>query len=74
MTSHQFRHFAATSYLELHPEDFETLRTLLGHAWSKTTRIYAGSSTRRASRAYGDFLCKQREALRFKHHDGKLDE
>ena len=71
MTPHQFRHFAATSYLERHPQDFETLRTLLGHAWSKTTRIYAGSSTRRASRAYSEFLCKQREALRLKRRNGR---
>ena len=40
MTPHQFRHFGATSYLEHHPEDFETARSILGHAWSKTTRIY----------------------------------
>ena len=71
MTPQQFRHFAAVSYLDRHPDDFETARALLGHAWSKTTRIYAGSSTRRASRAYGDFLCKQREALRLKRRNGK---
>ena len=64
MTPHQFRHFGATSYLEDHPEDFETARAILGHAWSKTTRIYAGSSTRRASRAYNQFLFKQREELK----------
>ena len=64
MTPHQFRHFGATSYLEDHPEDFETARGLLGHAWSKTTRIYAGSSSRRASRAYNQHLFKQREALK----------
>jgi integrase len=64
MTPHQFRHFAATSYLERHPEDLETVRELLGHAWSKTTRIYAGSSSRRASRAYNQFLFKQREDLK----------
>jgi hypothetical protein len=34
-----FRHFVATSYLEEHPEDFETPQAMLGHAWSKTTRI-----------------------------------
>ncbi len=66
MTPHQFRHFAATSYLEHHPEDFETARSILGHAWSKTTRIYAGSSSRRASRAYNQFLFKQREELKLK--------
>ena len=64
MTPHQFRHFGATSYLEEHPEDFETARAMLGHAWSKTTRIYAGSSSRRASRAYNQYLLKQREALK----------
>jgi integrase len=64
MTPHQFRHFGATSYLEQHPEDFETARALLGHAWSKTTRIYAGSSSRRASRAYNQHLFRQREALK----------
>jgi site-specific recombinase XerD len=64
MTPHQFRHFGATSYLEEHPEDFETARAMLGHAWSKTTRIYAGSSSRRASRAYNQHLFKQRDALK----------
>jgi len=64
MTPHQFRHFGATSYLEQHPEDFETARAILGHAWSKTTRIYAGSSSRRASRAYNQYLLRQREALK----------
>jgi len=64
MTPHQFRHFGATSYLEQHPEDFETARAILGHAWSKTTLIYAGSSSRRASRAYNQYLLRQREALK----------
>jgi integrase len=66
MTPHQFRHFGATSYLEQHPEDFETARAILGHAWGKTTRIYAGSSGRRANRVYNDFLLKQREELKLK--------
>ena len=66
MTPHQFRHFGATSYLEEHPDDFETARAMLGHAWSKTTRIYAGSSSRRASRAYGQHLFKQRELLKLR--------
>jgi integrase len=66
MTPHQFRHFGASTYLEEHPEDFETARALLGHAWSKTTLIYAGSSSRRASRAYNQHLFKQREALKLK--------
>ncbi|MGF1609002.1 MAG: tyrosine-type recombinase/integrase, partial [Kiloniellales bacterium] len=66
MTIHQFRHVAAVFYLEDHPEDFETVRELLGHAWSKTTRIYAGNGSKRASRAFGDFVARQREQLRFK--------
>jgi integrase len=64
MTPHQFRHLVATSYLEDHPEDFETAREMLGHSWSKTTRIYAGSSSRRASRAYNRYLFQKREALK----------
>ena len=64
MTPHQFRHFGATSYLEQHPEDFETARAILGHSSSKTTRIYAGASSRRASRAYNQYLLEQREALK----------
>jgi integrase len=64
MTPHQFRHFGATSYLEQHPEDFETARAMLGHSSSKTTRIYAGASSRRASRAYNQYLLEQREALK----------
>jgi integrase len=71
MTPQQFRHFGATSYLEEHPEDFETAREMLGHAWSKTTRIYAGSSSRRASRAYNQHLFKQREALKLMRQRGK---
>jgi integrase len=71
MTPHQFRHFAATSYLEAHPEDFETARSILGHAWSKTTRIYAGSASRRAGRTYNDFLFRQREQLKLKQRPPK---
>jgi integrase len=66
MTPHQFRHFCGASYLEAHPEDLETVRILLGHGWSKTTRIYVGSSGRRASRAYGDFLFGQRAKLKLR--------
>lgn len=64
MTPHQFRHFAAVLYLEKNPNDFETVRCLLGHAFAKTTRIYAGSSTARAGRAYGDFLYERKDELR----------
>jgi integrase len=64
MTPHTFRHFAAVSYLEDNPEDFETARAILGHAWGKTTLIYAGSSSRRAGAAYAKHLLGQREKLK----------
>ena len=54
------------------PEDFETAKSLLGHAWSKTTKIYAGSETRRASRAYNKFVFEQREILRIKRKRRRL--
>jgi integrase len=66
MTPHQFRHVAAALYLEEHPEDFQTVTDLLGHAWIKTTLIYAGSSSRRASKAYCNMLLRQRDALKLK--------
>lgn len=66
MTPHQFRHMAAWLYLEHHPEDFETVRSLLGHSFAKTTLMYIGASGPRASRAYGAFLQEQREELRLK--------
>ena len=54
MTVHQFRHAAAKLYLDTHPEDFETIRQLLGHSFGKTTLLYAGLSSERASRSYGE--------------------
>jgi len=66
MTPHQFRHFAADLYLEQNPENFETVRALLGHAYSKTTQIYAGASNQRASKAYSKFVIEQRDVLKFK--------
>jgi integrase len=66
MTTHQFRHLAGNSYLEENPQDSETARLMLGHAWAKTTRIYVGSPSRRASRAYNTFLFEQRERLKLK--------
>ena len=66
MTPHQFRHLAGASYLDENPQDLETARLMLGHAWSKTTLIYVGSAGPRASRAYNQFLFKQRDALKLK--------
>ncbi|MEW9837522.1 tyrosine-type recombinase/integrase [Mesorhizobium marinum] len=64
MTAHQFRHLAADRYLEKRPEDFETVRQLLGHAYGKTTQIYAGRSGERASRAYAEIVMAKAEALK----------
>ena len=66
MTPHQFRHFCGTSYLDENPEHMETARALLGHASIKTTQIYVGRGTRRASRVYGGFVSEQRDALKLK--------
>jgi integrase len=66
LTAHQPRHLGTIWYLDEHPEDFETPRAFLGHAWSKTTRIYAGDSSRRASKAYNQFVLQQRDALKLK--------
>jgi integrase len=72
MTVHQFRHLAGASYLDANPEDTESARALLGHAYSKTTRIYVGSASRRASRAYNRFLFEQREALILKRKPQRM--
>jgi hypothetical protein len=66
MSPHQFRHLAGSSYLDENPEDTETVKNLLGHAWTKTTAIYVGSSSRRAGKAYNRFVFEQREALKLK--------
>jgi site-specific recombinase XerD len=66
MTPHQFRHLGATSYLATNPEDFETVTQMLGHAWTKTSRVYAGVCSERAMGAYHRVLLEQREALRLK--------
>ena len=63
MTPHQFRHFVASVYLDANPEDHQTAQAILHHASAKTTLIYAGSPSRRASRAYGKILFEQREKL-----------
>ena len=64
MTPHQFRHLAAALYLDARPEDFETVRQILGHSYGKTTLIYAGLSSVRASKAYGLIVAAERERLR----------
>src|SRR5665811_1436254 len=66
MTPHQFRHLAGSSYLNENPDDTETVRQLLGHAWTKTTLVYVGKGSRRASRAYNAFVLEKREVLKLK--------
>jgi site-specific recombinase XerD len=64
MSPHQFRHLAAKLYLDQHPEDFETVRALLGHAWSKTTQMYVGLSSGRAGQTYAKMMVEQRRKLK----------
>jgi integrase len=66
MTPHQFRHLCGHSYVEDNPDGLETAKALLGHAWSKTTLIYVGSASRRASKAYNRFVFEKRDALKLK--------
>jgi integrase len=63
MTPHQFRHLAAALYLEAQPQDFETIRQLLGHSFGKTTLIYAGLSSERASRSYSETVIAKRAEI-----------
>jgi integrase len=63
MTPHQFRHLAAKLYLDAHPEDFETVRGVLGHSFTKTTMTYAGLSTERSSKVYGKFIVDESAKL-----------
>ncbi|VVT02515.1 site-specific integrase [Rhizobium sp. EC-SD404] len=63
MTPHQFRHLAAKLYLDAHPEDFETVRGVLGHSFTKTTMTYAGLGTERSSRVYGKFIVDESAKL-----------
>ena len=63
MTPHQFRHLAASLYLEAQPQDFETVRQLLGHSFGKTTLIYAGLSSERASRSYSETVIAKRAEI-----------
>ena len=55
MTLHQFRHLAAWIYLRAHPDDFETIRRLLGHKSVATTiRFYQEMEKLTASRRYNE--------------------
>jgi integrase len=66
MSPHKFRHFGATAYLAAHPTDFQTVKEMLGHAFEKTTRIYADACSERHLKVYNEMLFAQREALKLK--------
>jgi len=61
ITTTQFRHFAANLLLERNPEDFESLRALLGYAGRTTVLRYAELARRVAGREYSDFVVRKRD-------------
>jgi integrase len=61
--AHIMRHFAATNWLDAHPDDAETARQLLGHQSIDTTRnSYVAVNERRAFRRYHGVLDSMRAA------------
>lgn len=61
---HVYRHIAAFFYLEQHPEDYETVRRLLGHKSIETTiTFYAEFERRSAIRRYNEHLLERRFKL-----------
>ncbi|MHC4984146.1 MAG: tyrosine-type recombinase/integrase [Planctomycetota bacterium] len=61
---HIYRHIAAFFYLEAHPEDYETVRRLLGHTSINTTiTFYAGFERHSAVRRYNEHLLDRRLEL-----------
>jgi site-specific recombinase XerD len=61
---HVYRHIAAFFYLEAHPEDYETVRRLLGHKSINTTiTFYAGFERHSAVRRYNEHLLERRIEL-----------
>ena len=61
---HIYRHIAAFFYLEAHPEDYETVRRLLGHKSINTTiTFYAGFERHSAIRRYNEHVLDRRLKL-----------
>lgn len=61
MTPHQFRHLAATMFLDANPGAIGVVRDLLGHKSMKTTtNFYAGRRSRKAGEAWDQFLTTAR--------------
>ncbi len=64
MNIHLFRHLAVKLYLEVHPEDIETARRLLGHTSSATLlRSYAELRDDHAFRRYDNVISDRRARL-----------
>lgn len=64
MNVHLFRHTAVKLHLEVHPEDIETARRLLGHkSVSTTLRCYAETRTAAAFRRYDEVIQRLREPV-----------
>ena len=63
LNPHIMRHFAASNWLDAHPEDAETARQLRGHQSIDTTRnFYATDNQRRSFRQYHGLLDRMKAA------------
>ena len=63
MTVHQFRHACAAIYLKHRPNDYETVKRLLGHRNIQTTiNFYCGLETTQANATFGKII---REHVKF---------
>ena len=63
MNPHLFRHLCAKIHREANPNDFESIRRLLGHTRLETTvRFYACLTTKEAFKRYDGMLDGIREA------------
>jgi len=57
MNVHLFRHAASKFHLQVHPEDVESVRRLLGHkSLSTTIRAYTELKAASAFRRYDDLI------------------
>ena len=60
ITTHQFRHAAAAIYLKHHPDEYETVRRLLGHRNIQTTiTFYSGLETIAATEKFAKLVRDQ---------------
>jgi len=65
VTPHQFRHLAAYTFLDDHPDHYEEVRRQLGHASvTTTTRYYSGLESESAARRFDEVILSRRQTLR----------